>query len=299
MIRIAVLFCFSLVGCSQAQPSLQEHLQNLAGIWVEARYCKVFSKTSSALASMTVFDPNYPVALRIQPKEQDDSYFRIGYGVLHDHMLHPEISGCKILATGDSICEQSYFMVNSQRPDSLNFYRLSPNEDFFNYECDAFFSWEYGTDTVLLLYRPASAELPELTVRYVRVARSFKDDYPYPNPLYYFTRVRLLAGTFTVKDAAGKVVCTKLIIGEDGKMAGFLPFKNRLCYFSTDVYCGPQETEDVVLCCLVDDASEFDCDAYYYHALPFGVFQFLERKYNEESEEYEVGKVKYTFIKHG
>lgn len=287
--------CFLITLSACAQPKLADQVKNLEGIWIAENYGQMFDQTRSSLKSKGAFDPNYPAGLRVNGLELRDDSLVIGYGVLHDHSLYPEISTF-LMADGERIYEQGYFMMNALKPDSLNFYKISET-DFFNYECAAYFSWLYGKDTTLLLYRPASAELPELTIRYKRITDKFLPDNPFPNPIYYYTRSKMLAGNFMLKDGLGKILSPRVSIGLDGQMRGYAPFDSLRCYFSTDVYCGPHELEDVVLTCSMDKKYEFKCEGYYYTSTKEGGFQLLDRAWIQEDDEYKVGGVKFNFIR--
>lgn len=238
---------------------------------------------------------NYPAGLRVNARELENGVLNIGYGMLHNHLLYPEIAK-PVMIDGEAMGEQGMFTVNANQPDSLQFYKIS-DTGYFNYECDAYFSWEYRKkDTTLILYRPNSKEMPEMTTRYKRIARSFEADYPAPNPIYYFTRRTMLAGNFWVKDSLGRVVCEKLSIGLDGKIKGYAPFENHICYYNTEVYCGPHETEEIVLICTMDEKYDFHCKGYYYKRQGDG-FQLLKRTWREEQDQYEVGPMLYHFYR--
>jgi hypothetical protein len=278
-----------------AQPKMANEVKNLEGIWIAETYLQMFDQTRSSLKSKGAFPSHYPAGLRVNSLELRGDSLIIGYGVLHDHSLYPETSTF-LMADGERIYEQGYFMLNALKPDSLNFYKISETQ-FFNYECDAYFSWQYGKDTCLLLYRPASAELPEKTIRYKRITDKFLPDNPFPNPVYYYTRSKTLAGNFILKDGHGKILSTRVSIGLDGQMRGYTSFDSLRCYFSTDVYCGPHEMEDVVLNCSIDKKYDFKCKGYYYNSIKGGGFQLLDREWKVEDDEYKVGAVKFNFIR--
>ena len=288
------IFCLFISLSACTQPKLADQVKNLEGIWIAEDYLQSFEKNRSSLKSKDAFDLNYPAGLRVNSQELKEDSLTIGYSVLHDHGLYPEISTF-LMADGNRINEQGFLRISALKPDSLNFYKISDTH-FFNYECDAYFSWQYGKDTTLILYRPTSAELPEMTIRFKRIANKFSPEHPFPNPVYYYTRSKMLAGNFTLKDDHGKVLSQRVSIGLDGKMLGYAPFDHLRCYYSTEVYCGPHEPEDVVLTCSMDEKYDFNCEGYYYKSLKEGGFQFLDRMWIEKEEEYKVGSVRYSFI---
>lgn len=291
----STLSCLLITLSACTQVKLADAVKNLEGIWIAENYLQMFDQTRSSLKSKDAFPIDYPVGLRVNGLELKGDSLNIGYGVLHDHNLHPEVSTF-LMADGERIYEQGHFRMNARNPDSLNFYKISDTQ-FFNYECAAYFSWQYGKDTALLLYRPASGELPEMTIRYKRITDKFLPDNPFPNPVYYYTRSKTLAGNFMLKDSLGKILSTRVYIGLNGQMRGYTPFDSLRCYFSTEVYCGPPALEDVVLICSIDKKYDFKCAGYYYKRIKGGGFQLLDRLWIQEDDEYKVGSVQFNFIR--
>jgi hypothetical protein len=105
-IKITVFCLFiSLSACTQ--PKLVDQVKNLEGIWIAEDYLKSFEKTRSSLKSKDAFDLSYPVGLRVNSQELREDSLTIGYSVLHDHDLHPEISAF-LMADGNRINEQGF-----------------------------------------------------------------------------------------------------------------------------------------------------------------------------------------------
>ena len=107
----------------------------------------------------------------------------------------------------------------------------------------------------------------------------------------------MLAGNFMLKDGDGKILSERVSIGLDGRMNGYAPFDSLRCYYSTDVYCGPHESKDVILTCSMDKNYDFNCKAYYYNSLNDGGFQFLDRTWIVDDDEYKIGDVKFEFVR--
>lgn len=280
------------------QDRLVDQIKDLEGIWIAEDYLNSFDKTKSSIKSKKAFDPNDPVGLRINSLELVDSFLNIGYSGLHDHMIHPEISKYTVVGK-DTIHEQGHFQINIQRSDSLNYHQTSEIY-YFNYECKAYFSWTFSADTLLILHRPATEKEKEKTIKFKRISRSFKPNYLFPNPIYYYTRSKTLVGTYTLRDSLNKVISNSFRIDFSGKTNGYAPFNDKILYFSTDIYCGPETTEDFILFCNYNDKLEPDCNGYIYKRVDEKTIQFHKSDWVETPEGYEkqvVGKMIYKLTK--
>lgn len=280
------------------QERLVDQLEYLEGIWIAEDYLNSFDKTKSSVKSKKAFDANDPVGLRINKLEITDNFLNIGYSGLHDHMIHPEISRYAVVDR-DTIHEQGHFRINIETSDSLNFHKTSEIY-YFNYECKAYFSWTFSPDTTIILYRPATEKVAEKIIRFKRISNSFKSNYLFPNPIYYYTRSRTLVGTYTLSDSLNKVVSTNFQINLDGKTSGYSPFKDKIFYFSTDIYCGPETTEDFILFCSYNDKLEPDCNGYIYKRIDEKTLQFHKSEWITTPEGFEkqvVGKMIYKLTK--
>jgi hypothetical protein len=279
------------------QDRLVDQINNLEGIWIAEDYLKSFKKTKSSVQSIIAFNPDDPAGLRINKLEITDGYLNIGYSVLHDHTIHPEISKYEVVES-DTINEQGHFKINIVKSDSLNFYETSQIY-YFNDECKAYFSWIYSPDTLLILYRPGTEKEAEKTIRFERISHSIKPNYPFPNPIYYYTRCETLVGTYTLKDSLNKVISNDFRIDFDGKTKGYAPFSDKLFYFSTDIYCGPEITKDYIILCSFRDKSENDFIGYIYKRVDEITIQFHQSEWIETAEGLEQieGKMIYKLTK--
>jgi hypothetical protein len=249
----------TFVGYSQDH--FGKHLDALKGIWVAEPFLDSFESTKSAVKSKSSFDGVDPVALRLNPIELENEFLNIGYSTLHDHILHPEVSKF-VIVNKDTVYEQGHFSINTQKSDSLTYHETSEIY-YFNYECRSYLTWVFEPDTTLVLYRPASKNLKEKTIRFRRVAKSFEEDNQYPNPMYYYSRSRTVAGNYILFDSLRNTISSELNIGLNGKTTGFDLFENKSFFFSTDVYCGPEEDNDLVLLCEMDDMNQaIGCEVY-------------------------------------
>lgn len=282
------------------QDLLKDQLKNLEGIWIAEDYKNSFDKTLSSIHSKWVFDPGFPVGLRINKQEISDSSLSIGFGVLHDHLIHPEISRFTVI-NNDSIFEQGHFRINFIKSDSLNFHQTSEIY-YFSYESRAFLTWTFSPDTALILYRPANQNEPESIIRFKRISNTFDVDYPFPNPIYYYSRIKTLTGTYVLRDSLNNVVSDYFQIKLNGTTEGYLPFQNKIFYFSTDVYCGPTLVEDLVLVCLFDDNLEPECNTFIYKRINEKTIEFRKSIWieNDEGEiEQQPSKLIYSLTKIG
>ncbi|MFN6946872.1 MAG: hypothetical protein ACK4ND_18140 [Cytophagaceae bacterium] len=280
------------------QDRLVDQIKNLEGIWIAEDYLNRFDITKSSIKSKEAFHSNHPVGLRINRLEIADSSLNIGYSELHDHWIHPEISKYTVV-DGDTIHEQRHFQINIAKSDSLNFYQTSEIH-YFNYECKAYFSWIFSADTVVILYRPATENQAEETIRFKRISYSFKPSYLFPNPIYYYTRSKTLVGTYTLRDSLNKVISSNFQIALDGTATGYTSFKDKIFYFSTDIYCGPETTEDFVLFCSYNDKLDPDCKGYIYKRINEKTIQFHKNEWvtsPEGTPKQVVGKMIYKLTK--
>jgi len=216
--------------------SLNE-LKKYEGIWIAKDYYNSFLKTKSAILSRKAFSPDNPVGLRININEYDKStnLLNIGFSLLHDHLLHPEVS-MYIINGKDTISEQGSFRIKIDT--KLNKYDYVINGKYI-------YDWNYlrfNNDTTLSLYN-----IKGDTINYVRFKTKFKKNYNYPNPLYCFTREIVLKGKYILKDSLGNIITNKFEILENGKVKSKSIFDNYTVYYSTDIYCGPRTQEDFIM----------------------------------------------------
>jgi hypothetical protein len=276
-----------------------EELNSLQGVWIVEPYLSSFDKTKSAIQSKLAFSSDFPVGLRINSSEIYDGKLNVGASWLHDHLIRPEVSRYMV-AGKDTIREQNCFDLHLDK-DSANYYLVS-DIFYFNYNgkvrCKAYLTWKFGADTSLILYRPAAEKFSESRLVYKRITNQFNEEHPYPNPLYYYTRTKTLTGTYTLKDSLNKTVATNFTIHPSGKTTGYTPLENRTFYFSTDIYCGPPETEDIILVCTSKENFDPSCEVYIYDNVNDNLIRFYSYKMGgEHGIERERVKVMYTLIR--
>nr|WP_321234289.1 hypothetical protein [uncultured Psychroserpens sp.] len=257
MYRIQILFLIVFGANVSAQNN--NNLEQLNGIWIAEDYYNAFEKTNSALKSKKAFGFNDPVALRINTSDIKEGILSIGYSVLHDHLLHPEVSEY-ILKGTYTIREQDNFKINLKAKDSLGYYKTTAIH-YFNYEWVSYIAWD-STKEMISIYKPKNANHKETTINYVRFKSSFSQDYQYPNPLYTYTRSKTLVGQYTLKDHTGKVLSEAFTIEENGLISGFSDLENFTIYFSTDIYCGLPASEDVII--IVEDILDHESKGFLY-----------------------------------
>lgn len=239
-----ILLSLLFISINVFSQSKIQDLESLNGIWIAEDYYNSFEKTNSAIKSKNAFYHNDPVALRINSSEYRNGLLNIGFSVLHDHLLHPEVSEF-ILKDTDTIREQGSFKINLKSKDSLGYYKTT-EIGYFNYDWVSYLTWNSIKETIIL-YRPERGEIKELKIKFVKIKSSFETNYKFPNPLYYYTRSKNLTGSYTLKDSKGKVISNDLAICENGLVKGFSLLENYTAYFSTDVYCGLPANEDIVI----------------------------------------------------
>ena len=237
LITFLILICFYGYG-----QRAENELKNLEGIWIAEDYYNSFEKTNSAIKSKEAFYYGYPVGLRINTDEIKNGVLNIGYSLLHDHRLHPEVSDFMIY-NKDTIHEQGSFKINLNIKDSIGYYKTTDVYGF-NFDWKYYLTWN---DNSLTLYKSNGKEYKETNIRFKRVSTKFSADYLFPNPLYYYTRKKTLKGSYILKDGKGKVLSEKFEIDEKGIAKGFEKFENLTFYFSSDIYCGLPLKSDLII----------------------------------------------------
>lgn len=272
-------------------------VKEIQGIWIAEDFYNSFEKTRNIHQSKDAFDPNYPVALRINPKEILNDKLYIGYEALHDHLLRAEKSEY-IVTKKDTIGKKGCFEINISKRDSLNYF-LTSEILYFNHDLKSYLTWDKNT---VSLYRPKKGDSNSETIKYVRITNKFDRKYEYPNPLYYYTRSRVLGGSYVLKDYNSEKVLTKsLKFKPYGIVTGYPRFKNMYAYYSTDIFCGlPTEDEHIML---FDDVTKEDAKSIHFvlkrpSSNKIFLYEMYPRRYEYGQEEKkELGNPKYVLIK--
>lgn len=247
-LSIFILFSLKVFGQTPKQK-----IKKIEGIWIAEEYLKSFDKTKSAVLSKKAFYYDEPVALRVNSKEINKNLLNIGYSRLHDHLLHPEVSQY-LIYNNDTITEQATFKIDLSKKDSSGYYQTIKK-----YGSKSYITWNKKGNS-LIYYRPENNDSKSKTIIYKKVKSNFNSKYPYPNPLYYYTRIKTVIGKYKLKDGTGKLLSKKLIIKENGLIKGYQLFNNFTAYFSTDVYCGPPSKDDVLI--FIADVLNDDSDSF-------------------------------------
>jgi hypothetical protein len=286
------IFCILSFYLTFGQNPIKE-IESVNGIWVAEDYYTSFEETKSAVESKNAFNFNYPVALRVNSKEIINGVLNIGYSELHDHIIHPEISDYS-LNKKDTIRERC-FKVNLNKKDSVGYYKTT-DISYFNYEWISYITWN-DKKTTLILYKPRGKEHKETFIRYKRVTSEFKDDYLFPNPLYYYTRQKTIKGVYTLKDNNGIILSENFEIKENGIANGFEEFENFTFYFSTDIYCGlPHKSDFIIICKDILDNDSKTC-VFLIDRKENGNINFHKRKMSDIDEYYVLGEKVYELTK--
>lgn len=223
-----LIILFSKLGLCQSSFNIEDY----NGIWIAQEFYSSFEKTNNIIKSKNSFEPNAPVGLRINNEEIKNNIINIGFSSLHDHLLRPEVSEY-LVNKKDTIPEQGNFKINLTKNNGYNQFRTSEIEMFNDYKSIITFKKNRIT-----IFCPSSKGYKSQTISYIRIIKRFETDYKYPNPLYYYTRNKLLVGNYILKDNLGNIISKNLKIGENGLVTGFKLFNNKYFFYSTDVYCG-------------------------------------------------------------
>ncbi len=270
-------------------------IKKIDGIWIAEDFYNSFEKTKSIIKSKKAFDSNYPVALRINHNEIKNGILNIGYSTLHDHRLFPEVSAYKIVEN-DTLYEQGSFKINIKEKYSLTNYQTS-EIGFFNYDCKSYL--KIKNDKVWL-FRPKSIELPEKTIKFVRITSGYNENYLFPNPLYYYTRSKIFTGNYTLMDNKSKVLTENFSIEPNGLIRGNSIFKGKYIHYSTDIFCGPTIIDELVsVCNEIEHETKYDCENFVFKRIDEKTI-YLYKKFarNIFDTEEELGKETYILIKH-
>ena len=217
----------------------------MEGVWIAKQYHDTFLKTKSAINSIRAFDPHLPVALRINLNERKNGLLHIGYSVLHDHMIRPEVSGSAVVEN-DTIYEQGFFTIDLTLSDSSGYYRAKTDYSYFDPSV-LYLKWNAASRTIdVCIVRDS---ITVIDIAYERILDAFDQEHSYPNPLYQYTRSTILSGDFILEDDAGRILTRELKIAPTGFVSGYAQFNGLKAIYSTDVYCGGPMPYDVVLFC--------------------------------------------------
>src|SRR5690606_26144142 len=180
MTRI-ILITISFLSASVCfgQTKFVKHLKNIEGIWVE----KSFKNYFDSIPSMMEYSKNlsrsesdisiYPIGLRIQSVEQKDGVLTIGYGVLHSHVLHPEVSR-KCIQQNDTIYEQGSFFINLNQTDSSGYYKIPDLMSLYAIGSPCFLKIDYQLDdTTITIVRKATEQIDQIVINYKRITKSY------------------------------------------------------------------------------------------------------------------------------
>lgn len=238
--KIQIVLAFLMSSIISAQQ--KERIEDYQGIWIAKPYYESFEKTKNALASKKAFAPTGPVGLRINMSEVTNGKLSVGLAMLHDHLLRAEVSQY-VVQGKDTLYEQGFFSIQLKEQDKNNAFNV--------YQGPYFGRWSPTKlilkENAVVLQRGGNSDVAVERISYVRIAEKFEKEYQFPNPLYYYMRKSLLTGDFTLKDSTDTTICPKFTIHPDGRMEGYSKLKNKSIYYSTDIYCGPEIIDEVVL----------------------------------------------------
>lgn len=242
-VRIKLFISFlCLPLCGIAQGTFGSHIKNLSGIWIATDFKESFDTTRSMVKSKKAFDGTTPVGFRFNPKESDKEKAVIGFGSLHSHLFHPEVSGYCI-QNGDTIREMGNFEIDLNQKDSAGFYKI-PDIYFYGESKTCLLRIVYSTDTTIELINTETNTLFRSKSKYSRISRSFESDYQFPNPRDFYIRKVTLVGDYILRDSTNKIISNDFIIQPNGVCKGYSELENKKIHFNTDHYCGPPSTID-------------------------------------------------------
>jgi len=284
-----------------AQKPFETHLDHIEGIWMEKTFKRSFDSLLSiaAYAQTLPFSQRdisiFPIGLRIQAEEQKQGILTIGYGVLHSHMLYPEVSKFCV-QEGDTLYEQGSFSLSVSQQDSSGYYRIPDLMGLFATSSTCLLKVDYQGDTSITLIRKATAQKREITLEYERVSHSFSTSYPHPNPRDYYMRTKTLVGSYEVRDSMNTLISSNVTILPSGLIESDSLWGNRKIEYITDVFCGaPFRAVDRVLIYDPWDLRGRDKELYIYERGEKGDIRFYAAKSFWRKRE--LGEPLFTLIK--
>ncbi|MGB6269264.1 MAG: hypothetical protein WBF67_09670, partial [Olleya sp.] len=246
----------------------------------------------------SAFNYDLPVGLRINSNEIKNDTLNVGYSALHDHLLRPEVS--RYLATGKDTIWENHFDVYLNKNNNFNQFKTSDIEFFTDYKAIISFKKNH-----IILKSPSNIGYESKTIKFIRVKTNFTKDNYYPNPIYSYIRNTLLAGNYTLKDSINNTLSDNFKISDNGIILGYEPFKNKYIHYSTDIYCGPPQIDELVLIHEKIKSYDFDSLAYVFKLIDKNTIYLYKRypryKYQEESRNIpnkeDLGKESYRLIR--
>ncbi len=244
---VLFILTLSFFYLSYSQEKQISHVKKFAGIWVAEAYYHSLEKTKSPFRSKNTFNRWDPVALRINPLESSNDTLHIGFSNLAGHILHPEVSMYTTIE-GEKVEEEGYFKLVFPQKDSSGYYKTLPK----TVQGDKWHS-QLRFDTLtnsIYYYRKPTAQTKVKPIKYIKVAQDFNEEYPFPNPLYFYLRKNILYSEYRLKDAQGNILSPKVEI-RNNKIHGFPAFEGDYVVISTDLYdpYDYQEEEDILVFC--------------------------------------------------
>ena len=298
LVLILSLNCFSILAQDNRSITF---LKNYEGLWIQIDFLKSFEKTKSIKDSKFLFAPELPVGIRINTSEMINNKLTIGYSVLHDHLLHPEVSHFTLI-NKDTVYEQGSITIDLSQDKNLKIVRIGYIPYFNTENTSSYLTYKViDKDTLLVLYREQSSELNADSIYYKKTNLLFEGDYKYPNPIYYYARNRVLTGNYTLLNKNRQVICEDFKLSNNGLMKGYDSLKNKKVFYSTDIYCGLPLNFDLIKICSEPVESYFnnDCKPYVIVIKKNGDKYLYEYEWDEQKtiEFYNKNRLAYILMK--
>lgn len=295
LIILLVILILDLNSFSQG--ILLNDIKAIKGIWIAEDFYNSFEKNKSHIKSANSFEHDYPVGLRINDYEINDSMINIGYSVLHDHCQHIETSNFTII-DNDTIYEQGSFNLKLNYKDSSGYYLIYNLWNNFNYGFEAYLKWEISSnDTLVVMQRRLNNGIRRESIKFKRLTSNFSKDNLFPNPIYYYMRLRMLEGKYILKDKNDSILSSNFIIYLNGRTKGYPPLGEKVFYYSTDNYCLHPDGDNVLLCDLIKKRYSFNCSGYIYKRTSDNSVLLYKTWFDEKTCEYKNGNLVYKLIK--
>jgi len=283
---ILITISFLSASVCFGQTKFETHLEKIEGLWIESSFKNYFDSIPSMMEYSNSLSRSqrdisiYPIGLRIQSIEQKEGVLNIGYGVLHSHVLHPEVSK-NCIQNGDTIYEQGSFSIELNQIDSSGYYRIPDLMDLYAISSPCFLKVNYNQDTTITIIRNATEQIDEIIIEFKRISTRFTRLYPYPNPRDFYVREKTLVGSYVLKDSTNKVISSNFTINPSGIFNNPGLWSNKKIEFVTDVFCGGPASFDKVIIYDPENIKNSDVELFIYKKNGENIIQFFSYKVNK------------------
>lgn len=301
LMTFLISFVFAQITFGQTQ--FRNHILNIKGVWIENNFKSKFDSNRSMAEIVKNYQNTdfgiYPIGLRINNLEIKNNEINIGIGILHSHFFYPEVQKYCV-QNNDTIYEQKQFTINLNQVDSMGYYTIP---DLFDlYAISSTCLLKINKDNSIEIFRDATKDIPQISLKYTRIQSKFYSYYQHPNPVQLYIRSKTLIGNYSLLDSSNNIITKDFTIRSNGIMIGHKIWKDKKIEFNTDVFCGGPAKYDKVLIYDPNNLENTDVEVFIYNRINETTIHFLTIPLSDidsenTSESNIQNKVMYTLIK--